>query len=107
MLVTAIIELGITFNHYLDLTDAVRAGARVAAVTASTTDPTAATTSAVKSSASDLNGSQIGVAVNCSESTCASGDTVTVSGSYPYSISIFGIPVYSGSLHSATTERVE
>jgi hypothetical protein len=32
---------------------------------------------------------------------------VTVSATYPYTLSIFGIAVTSGSLTSSTTERVE
>jgi len=102
--VMAIGQLGITFFHYLDLADAVRAGARVAAVSANTSDPTGAATTAVRSSASDLSASQLQVDV---ASDWQSGDTVTVSATYPYSISVFGIGVYSGSLESSTTERVE
>jgi hypothetical protein len=35
------------------------------------------------------------------------GDDVTVSATYPYSISLFGLVVASGNLTSTTTERVE
>jgi hypothetical protein len=40
-------------------------------------------------------------------STWQPGADVTVSATYPYTISIFGIPVHSGSLSSSTTQRVE
>jgi hypothetical protein len=102
--VLAIGQLGVTFFHYLDLADAVRAGARVAAVSANAADPAGTAAAAVQRSASDLNASQLHVDVS---SDWQSGDTVTVSATYPYSISIFGIGVYSGSLASSTTERVE
>ena len=42
MLVLGIIQFGITFNHYLTLTDAVRAGARQAAVSRTASDPVGA-----------------------------------------------------------------
>ena len=54
VLLFGIIQLGIVFNNYVTLTDAVRAGARTAAVSRSDGDPTGATTSAVRSSAADL-----------------------------------------------------
>jgi hypothetical protein len=40
-------------------------------------------------------------------STWDSGADVTVTASYPYSISLLGIVVKSGQLSSKTTERVE
>jgi hypothetical protein len=94
----------LTFNNYLNLTDAVRAGARVAAVSRSATDPTNTAKAAVRNAAGGLTQSQLDVQVN---SNWQAGSDVTVAGSYPYTLSIFGIPVYSGSLTSTTTERVE
>ena len=39
LLLFGVIQFGIVFNNYIDLTDAVRAGARKAAVSRQTTDP--------------------------------------------------------------------
>ncbi len=64
VLLFGIIQFGIVFNNYVTLTDAVRAGARTAAVSRSDGDPTGATTSAVRSSAADLNQTNLGVTVN-------------------------------------------
>lgn len=50
----AIKQFGITFNNYLTLTDAARAGARRAAVSREAASPVAATVSQVRSAASDL-----------------------------------------------------
>jgi Flp pilus assembly protein TadG len=99
-----IIQFGILFNNYVTLTDAVRAGARVAAVARQDSDPTGEATAMVRSSAANLDQSNLDVAVS---SDWQSGDDVTVTATYPYSISLLGWVVSSGSLSSKTTERVE
>jgi Flp pilus assembly protein TadG len=112
-LVTAIVGFGITFNHYLALTDAARTGARAAAVSAGAPDPVASATQAVRNAASDLDGSQLGIAVcatsapPCVAPTWRAGSSVAVITTYPYSISVFGLPLMTGTLKSSTTERVE
>jgi Flp pilus assembly protein TadG len=100
----AIVQFGIAFNNYLTLTDAVRRGARTAAVSRQGGAPASATVAAVNTAASDLTQSKLNVTVN---STWLPGDDVTVSATYPYSISLFGLVVATGSLTSTTTERVE
>jgi Flp pilus assembly protein TadG len=112
-LVTAIAGFGITFNHYLALTDAARTGARTAAVSAGAPDPVATATQAVRNAADDLNTSQLGVAVCATSATpCVPpswqpGTSVAVITTYPHSISVFGLSVVTGTLKSSTTERVE
>ena len=57
MLLFGVIQFGIVFNNYLDLTDATRAGARKAAVSRNTSDPSGpagVATQAVINSAGDL-----------------------------------------------------
>jgi Flp pilus assembly protein TadG len=103
-LLLGIIQFGLVFNNYLTLTDAVRAGARKAAVSRRTSNPTQLTTTAVQNAATDLKASDLQVTVS---STFQQGDDVTVTASYPYSISLLGMVVKSGRLHSSTTERVE
>jgi Flp pilus assembly protein TadG len=101
----AIFQFGIIFNNYLTLTDAVRVGARKAAV--SRTDPNRVTdaTSAVQTAAADLNPPpDLDIKV---DSFWNPGDDVTVTASYPYTINLFGIVVKSGRFTSQTTERVE
>ena len=98
-----IIQFGITFKDYITLTDAVRAGARTAAVSRYSATPTADTIARVKS-ASDLSAAAVKVFVT---STWIHGDDVVVRATYPYSINLFGFVVSSGDLSSTTTERVE
>ena len=104
LLLFGVIQFGIVFNNYIDLTDAVRAGARKAAVSRQDTDPVGSATSAVVNSAGDITINPAKVSVT---STWQPGDDVTVQASYPYSISLLGIVVAAGNLTSKTTERVE
>src|SRR5947208_834948 len=98
----AIIQFGIAFNNYLTLTDAVRRGARTAAVSRQTGTGTSDTVIAVKNAASDLTQSKLAITVATS---WAPGSDVTVTATYPYSISLFGLVVANGNLTSSTTER--
>ncbi len=104
LLVFAVIQFGIVFNAYVTLTDAARAGARTAAVSRQTGDPAGQAVSAVRAAAADLNQSNLTVAVN---STWQPASNVSVTATYPYSISLFGLVVKAGRLTTTTTERVE
>ena len=104
LLLFGIIQFGITFNHYITLTDAVRAGARTAAVSRHQPDPVAVTTDRVEEAATDLDPDELLITV---ESTWEAGDEVEVEASYPYEIKLLGKKIKSGRMHSKTTERVE
>jgi Flp pilus assembly protein TadG len=112
-LVFGIIQFGILFNHSLTLTDAVRTGARQAAVSRTLPgDPVQAAKDRVKSAAAGsltLTDSDITVTPKdlSGGGTFEQGGDVTVTATTPYTINIFGIPVKSGWLTSETTERVE
>lgn len=111
--VTMIVNFGITYNHYLALTDAVRAAGRVAAVSRSAADPVGTTQTALTTAANGLSfPTPPSVTWTCPPATpspCAmtAGQSVTVSASTPYSFSLFGIGLFSGHLTSSTTERIE
>jgi Flp pilus assembly protein TadG len=114
LLVLGIIQFGILFNNYVTLTDAVRAGARQAAVSRTLPDPVAATTDRVNRSAAGLKTSDLVTTVTPFDpngppgnSNWAQGGDVTVKATYPYAINLFGFVVMSGNLKSETTERVE
>ena len=104
LLLFAVTQFGITFNRYLALTDAVRAGARAGAVARHAEDPAGTTEARVREAAANLDQADLTVTVT---SSWESGEDVVVSGSYPYSINLLGIVVASGDLTSQTTERVE
>jgi len=104
LLLFAVIQFGITFNNYVTLTDATRAGARKAAVSRQQSSPSAVVTTAVRNSAANLTQSSLNVSVT---STWQPGADVTVTATYPYQIKLLGIPLKKGNLKSTTTERVE
>jgi Flp pilus assembly protein TadG len=104
VLLFGIMQFGIAFNNYVTVTDAARAGARMAAVSRNSSDPVGACTNQVRSSAGDLDQSKL--IVSCS-SAWTIGSDVTVDVQYPYSIDLFGVVVKSGNLHTVMKERVE
>jgi Flp pilus assembly protein TadG len=106
LLLFGVIQFGILFNNYVTLTDAVRAGARKAAVSRQIqgTTPRQACIDQIKASASDLDLSKL--TPDC-QSDWLPTSTVTVTATYPYSVSLMGLVVASGNLRSTTQERVE
>jgi Flp pilus assembly protein TadG len=99
----AIIQFGMTFTHYVTLTDAVRAGARTAATSRLSPTRDGDIKTKVSSSSDGLiptNAVQV-------TSTWAHGTDVQVKATVPYSISLLGLVIASGNLSSTTTERVE
>jgi Flp pilus assembly protein TadG len=108
ILLFGVIQFGIAFNNYLAVTDAVRAGARQAAV--SRFLPASQRESKVRAkvyaSADGLDASKLKVTVSASGGW-QPGTDVTVTASYPYSINLLGKVVKNGLLTSKTTERVE
>jgi Flp pilus assembly protein TadG len=112
LLVFGLVQFGILFNNYVALTDAVRNGARQAAVSRSLQDPVTTTVNRVTRAAGHLKTGDLQVTVDpfdpaTGTPTWAQGGDVTVTAKYPYSINLLGIVVKSGHLTSQTTERVE
>jgi Flp pilus assembly protein TadG len=105
-MILGIVQFGITFNHYITLTDATRAGARKAVVSRHSSDPKGDAEAAVRASATNLDQGKLSVTVSPSTPWSA-GNSVTVAASYPYSINLLGIVIKAGNLSSTTTERVE
>jgi Flp pilus assembly protein TadG len=104
LLLFGVIQFGIVFNHYITLTDAVRAGARKGAVGRRLSNPDAAVVQAVRDASTDLKQSDLNVTVT---SSWTQGSDISVTASYPYSINLLGVVVKSGRMNSTTKERVE
>ena len=107
LLLFGVIQFGILFNNYITLTDAVRAGARKAAVSRNlgAGGAVAAAQTAVRDSASDLDSTKLPAPTVTS--TWEHAEPVTVCAQYPYSIDLIGFVAASGNLKSCTKERVE
>lgn len=105
VIVFAVIQFGILYNNYVTITDAARAGARKAAVSRLAASPAAEAENAVRASAAGLD--QVKLGVNVAATAWEHGADVTVEAVYPYEINLLGWVAASGSLKSATTERVE
>jgi Flp pilus assembly protein TadG len=106
LLLFGVIQFGLVFNNYLTLTDAVRAGARKAAVGRHLSDPRGEAETAVRNAATDLKQADLNVSVTVNPGWTA-GAEATVTASYPYRISLLGVLIRSGRMNSTTKERVE
>jgi Flp pilus assembly protein TadG len=99
-----ILQFGALYNDYVTLTDAARVGARKAAVSRQSSNPSGAAVAATRGAAPGLTQSKLQVGV---ASSWKQGEPVTVTAQYPYSVDILGVVVKSGNLKSEITERVE
>ncbi|HET7572262.1 MAG TPA: TadE/TadG family type IV pilus assembly protein [Gaiellaceae bacterium] len=109
VLLLAIVQMGITFNNYLTVTDAARAGARKAVVARFSGISVADIRAAVQDAAGGLDPAKLGVTIaDPSDPTfTTAGSTLTVTVTYPYSINVLGLAVASGNLTSTMTDRLE
>jgi Flp pilus assembly protein TadG len=116
-LLLGIVQFGIVFNNYETLTDAARVGGRQAAVSRFVGDNGASAETAARAAASGLDPSTLAVdAQSCAPGTSpcpgaedwtTSGNEVTVTATYPYSIKILDWTIKAGSLTTVTKERLE
>jgi Flp pilus assembly protein TadG len=104
--VFGIIQFGIAFNNYVTLTDAARAAARKGAVSRNAGNPQGTCESAGYAAGANLENPGKDFVVACS-SSFQPGSDVTVTATYPYSISLLDWVVYSGTLTTTMKERVE
>ena len=110
----AIFQFGIIFNNYIQVTAAAREGARKGAVNRTTGTCTAVENlaiSAAKAAAPGLTWTTSGASVTatdtCTSSALAQGSDFKITANYPWSVSLIGMSVMSGTLTSSTTMRVE
>lgn len=108
ILLFGVIQFGIVLHDYLTLTDAVRVGAREAAVSRNDPSAIADVQARVARAASGVDVSKLDVTITPGDSsTWAPGGDVSVEATYPYDIDLLGFTVKSGFLTSKATERVE
>jgi len=106
VLMLAVVQLAAVYNNWVALTDAARAGARVAAESRTNSNRVQNVRDAVtKSASSDLM--QTRLVVDDPQTSWAPGSKVTVCAHYPYSVNIMAIVVKSGNLDACTTQLVQ
>jgi Flp pilus assembly protein TadG len=122
MMIMGIIQFSITLNNYIELTEAVRTGARNLAISRAMASATPYTTTVadIGASAGNLTASSITTTMSVngtactSDSTCstalstAAGDTATVTATYPCNLTVMGVNFLpSCTLQSQTADLVE
>jgi Flp pilus assembly protein TadG len=128
VLTTGIFVFGIAMNNYVTLTNAVSVGARTVALSAQlTTDPCAVASSAIESAAPSLASSKLTFSYSfngspysgatCSSSSVGSGaayqlqsgNTVTVTATYPLNLAVFGNQMSASNavMQATSTELVQ
>ena len=113
--VLGMIQFGLALQNHVALTDAVRVGARQAAVSRSIEPESSRVplvVSKVERAGANLDKSKLRVTVtpwdpvNNVSAWVQSGD-VTVAAEYPFKINVLGLVLFNGTIKSRTTERVE
>jgi Flp pilus assembly protein TadG len=128
LLIMAIIQFGLMFSTYTNLTDAARTGARELALGRGLSDPCdLAINQTVKSTAGEFTLPSLDVTPSFTDTTgttpadsCGTGsggtytggnenvgDEATVSIAYPYTLSVFGMGIMHLTLHASASDAVE
>jgi Flp pilus assembly protein TadG len=118
-LLLAVFQFGVAFSDYISVADAARAAARKAATQGATAtyDPvlTASSRALAINSAEGSSGNTCAganwcttvKALNNNDANWVAGQPVIATETAPYSISIFGLQVASGTLSHTVTMRIE
>ena len=106
LLILGIYQFGQTYADYIQVTNAARDGGRKALVSRSDASGVSDVITTAKNATWWLNKNQMAVSVSPGQ-PWTTGQNVTVTVTYPYSINLLGFVVASGTLKSATTVRME
>ena len=104
MILFAIIQFGLAFWRYQQVSAAASEGARRAAVSRPYADRESRAITAAKDASPGLTASSMNVSVS---STWTAGSPVTVTVTYPQKITIMGVTFFNGNLTGKRTMRVE
>jgi len=106
LLILGIYQFGQTYSDYIQVTNAARDGGRKALVSRSDASGVSDVITTAKNATWWLNKNQMAVSVSPGQ-PWTTGQNVTVTVTYPYSINLLGFVVASGTLKSTTTVRME
>jgi Flp pilus assembly protein TadG len=105
IILVAVLQFGIVLHDFISVTNAADTAARKVSVTATQSNAQDVVLAAARGAAPDLSQDRMQVIVSPG-SPWAHAQDVTVTVTYPYSISILGIVISSGNLKGSTTARV-
>jgi Flp pilus assembly protein TadG len=106
LLILGIYQFGQAYADYIQVTNAARNGGRKALVSRTDASGVADVIATAKNATWWLDKNQMSVSVSPGQ-PWTTGQNVTVTVTYPYSINLLGYVVASGTLKSATTVRME
>ena len=106
LLILGIYQFGQTYADYIQVTNAARDGGRKALVSRSDVSGVSDVITTAKNATWWLDKNQMAVSVSPGQ-PWTTGQNVTVTVTYPYSINLLGFVVASGNLKSTTTVRME
>jgi Flp pilus assembly protein TadG len=118
LLVLGIGRLGVTFNNFIALTDAVRNGSRQLTTGRGVSNPCQSARNRVYAAAPTLSQAQMSLTMtlnggtvannSCSNTALTAGQDATVAATYPCDIAFFGIDFAPNcTLTASTTGRIE
>jgi len=122
ILVTGIIQFGLLFNKYITLTDAVRGGAQTLSLGHGLSDPCdpAITQTLTSASSLGLTSSQVTTSFSSATDTCGTGsypsetggtevtgDQATVTAGQPFTLAVFGLPLFNLNLSASASDAIQ
>jgi len=128
IVIIGILQFGVVYNHYIQLTNAADAGARLFSIERGQSNPCTDVVSQVDAAAATLKSSNVVVTLSAVNSPTAtspstyssaaggscpwsspgvlvSGNPVTLTATYPFSLSLFGLSIISSNLSVSATEN--
>jgi Flp pilus assembly protein TadG len=106
LIVFGIIQFGLLFYTYIDLTSATREGARKAAVSRTANDGVQRAMNAIAASTSIVDDAETSVTVTPGQ-PWTSGQDVDVTVTYPYELNVMGIVLWDGPMVAEAVVRIE
>jgi TadE-like protein len=106
VLLLSIVQFGFVLNNWVEVSQAARVGARKASLSRKVPDGPAAAAQAVRQSVAHLKQDDLDVRVEATQ-PWRRGQPVKVRVRYPYSVSILGMVVKSGTMSFEAVARVQ
>jgi len=100
-----IMQFGLLFYKDIDITSATREGARKASISRDTSCKTAVVNAIAAATGPGIDDGK--TVIDVSPATCPAGQDVTVNVTYPYSMNVLGMVVWSGPMRAKAVVRVE